>query len=84
MDRAAGPAEISTGSGRIRLGQIDGNAVIKNSNGDSWIGATSGTSGKTSAVISEQTKFTLSCQALDGSTYSETATVNLVPAYQER
>ncbi len=38
----AGPAEVSTGSGRVRLGQIDGNAVIKNSNGDSWIGEAAG------------------------------------------
>jgi DUF4097 and DUF4098 domain-containing protein YvlB len=42
VDRAEGPAEISTGSGRIRLGQIDGPAVIKNSNGDSWIGEVTG------------------------------------------
>jgi DUF4097 and DUF4098 domain-containing protein YvlB len=41
-DRVAGPAEVSTGSGRVRLGQIDGNAVIKNSNGDSWIGEADG------------------------------------------
>src|SRR4029077_17831196 len=40
--RVAGPAEVSTGSGRVRLGQIDGNAVIKNSNGDSWIGEADG------------------------------------------
>jgi DUF4097 and DUF4098 domain-containing protein YvlB len=33
---------VSTGSGRVRLGQIDGNAVIKNSNGDSWIGEADG------------------------------------------
>ena len=42
VDRVAGPAEVSTGSGRVRLGQIDGTAVIKNSNGDSWIGEVAG------------------------------------------
>ena len=39
---STGPAEVSTGSGRVRLGQIDGTAVIKNSNGDSWIGEVAG------------------------------------------
>jgi DUF4097 and DUF4098 domain-containing protein YvlB len=33
-----GPAEISTGSGKIRIDATDGSAVIKNSNGDCWIG----------------------------------------------
>ncbi len=30
------------GPGRVRLGEIDGTAVIKNSNGDSWIGEVAG------------------------------------------
>ena len=32
----------------------------------------------------QQTVYTLSCTALDRSTYQESTTVNLVPAYQER
>jgi hypothetical protein len=32
----------------------------------------------------QQTIYTLSCNALDSSTYSESTTVNLVPAYQEK
>jgi DUF4097 and DUF4098 domain-containing protein YvlB len=38
----AGNAEISTGSGKIRLGEIDGTAVVKNSNGDTTIDAVGG------------------------------------------
>ena len=37
-DRAVGDADMSTGIGKVRLRQIDGSAVIKNSNGDCWIG----------------------------------------------
>ena len=41
VDRVAGPPSQHR-VGRVRLGQIDGTAVIKNSNGDSWIGAAAG------------------------------------------
>ncbi len=33
---------MSTGSGKIRVRKIEGSAVIKNSNGDCWIGEVSG------------------------------------------
>ena len=42
MDRATGHAEVTTGSGDVRLRELDGSAVIKNSNGDTWIGAAAG------------------------------------------
>ena len=42
MERAAGKAEIVTGSGAVRIGSIDGTAAVKNSNGDTWIGEVSG------------------------------------------
>jgi hypothetical protein len=39
VDFAHGDAEATTGSGDIRLGLVDGGgAVVKNSNGDTWIG----------------------------------------------
>jgi hypothetical protein len=41
VDRVAGHAEVST-AGRVRLGEIGGTAVIKNSNGDSWVGEVTG------------------------------------------
>ena len=37
-----GHAEVTAGSGDVRVREIDGTAVIKNSNGDTWIGAVTG------------------------------------------
>jgi len=37
VDRAAGDAQITTGSGAVVIGSIDGTAVVKNSNGDTRI-----------------------------------------------
>ncbi|MGK4580035.1 DUF4097 family beta strand repeat-containing protein [Kitasatospora sp. HPMI-4] len=41
-DHSVGHAEVATGSGGIRIREIDGTAVIKNSNGDSEIGEVTG------------------------------------------
>lgn len=48
---------------------------------DSW-SATTGS--KTMAAINQQTTYTLNCAGLDGSTVHETATVNILPVFQER
>jgi|RhiMetdeSRZDD1v2_1073273.scaffolds.fasta_scaffold325332_1 DUF4097 and DUF4098 domain-containing protein YvlB len=42
VERAAGDAEVTTGSGSIRVDRIDGAAVVKNSNGDTWLGQVAG------------------------------------------
>ncbi|SDK49255.1 DUF4097 family beta strand repeat-containing protein [Streptomyces indicus] len=43
VDRASGPDHLFTsGTGRIDLGEIEGSATVKNSNGDSAIGVISG------------------------------------------
>jgi hypothetical protein len=42
VGRAAGHCEVATASGAVRLGAIDGTAVIKNSNGDTEVGDISG------------------------------------------
>jgi DUF4097 and DUF4098 domain-containing protein YvlB len=42
VDRVVGRAQVSTGTGKVRLREIDGAAVIKNSNGDSWVGDITG------------------------------------------
>jgi hypothetical protein len=42
VERAAGPAMISTGTGRLEVGRIDGAATVRNSNGDTWIGDVAG------------------------------------------
>jgi DUF4097 and DUF4098 domain-containing protein YvlB len=38
----SGSAEITSGSGRVRLTEIDGPAVVRNANGETWIGAVTG------------------------------------------
>jgi DUF4097 and DUF4098 domain-containing protein YvlB len=38
VGHASGAAELSTGSGKLRIDAADGIAVIKNSNGDCWVG----------------------------------------------
>lgn len=41
VDRAVGQAEV-TGSGEVRIREIDGAAVIKNLNGHTWVGEVTG------------------------------------------
>lgn len=38
VGQAVGKAEVSTASGAVDIGSIDGTVSIKNSNGDTWIG----------------------------------------------
>lgn len=42
VDRATAHAEVTAGSGDVRVRELDASAVIKNSNGDTWIGAAGG------------------------------------------
>ena len=42
MERATGRAEVTAGSGDVRLRALDDSAVIKNSNGDTWVGTAAG------------------------------------------
>lgn len=42
VDRATGHADVTVGSGEVRLRELDGRAVIKNSNGDTWVGIANG------------------------------------------
>jgi DUF4097 and DUF4098 domain-containing protein YvlB len=41
VDRAVGRTEV-TGAGEVRIREIDGTAVVKNLNGDTWIGEVTG------------------------------------------
>jgi hypothetical protein len=47
VDQASGDVEITTGTGRLRVGRVGGTAVLKNSNGDTWVGEATGLSGST-------------------------------------
>jgi len=42
VESATGHAEVTTGSGDVRLRELDSSAVIKNSNGDTWVGSVGG------------------------------------------
>ncbi|ROO61323.1 putative adhesin [Micromonospora sp. Llam0] len=42
VDGVTGDARITTGSGKIQIGEIDGTAVVKNSNGETTIDAVTG------------------------------------------
>ena len=59
--------------------------TVTGTDGDSWSGFTSGSTGETSAAVNQQTTYTLSCLNDDGVTYTtETQTVNIVPTYREQ
>jgi DUF4097 and DUF4098 domain-containing protein YvlB len=42
VDRATGHADVTAGSGEVRVRELDGSAVIKSSNGDAWVGVAGG------------------------------------------
>ena len=42
VDHATGAAELTAGAGEVRVRKLDDNAVIKNSNGDTWVGVAAG------------------------------------------
>jgi DUF4097 and DUF4098 domain-containing protein YvlB len=42
IGHVVGDADVSTGSGSLRIAEVDGSAVIKNSNGDCWVGHAGG------------------------------------------
>lgn len=42
VEHATGHAEVTTASGEVRAAELDRSAVIKNSNGDTWVGIASG------------------------------------------
>ena len=42
VDRATGHADITAGSGEVRVRELDSSAVVKNSNGDTWVGLAGG------------------------------------------
>ena len=59
---------------------------LSGTNGDSWTGLSSGPAGKTSSVITGQVTYTLTCAAYPGvtpPTLSESATVNVIPVFEE-
>ncbi len=69
-----------------QLGNVT-SVTVTGSNGDSWTGAFSGTSGKTSSPITGQVTYTLHAVARPGATpatFTETKVVNIIPVFQEQ
>ena len=52
-------------------------------NGDAWSALQSPLGDTTSKPIAGETTYTLSCLALDGSTLTKSATVKIIPTFQE-
>lgn len=64
---------------------VDSSCSVVGGNGDSWTGsAFSGSSGKTTKAITQQTIYRLTCTGVDHSPFTETATVNIIPVFQEQ
>lgn len=68
------------------VGNVEG-CTVTGTNGNSWTDITSGINGQTTFPITERTVFTLTCTPLEGSlspSFSETATVIILPVFQEQ
>lgn len=69
VDRALDHAEVTTGSGAVRIGIIEGTAVVKNSNGDTWIGNVTGdlrVSGANGKIVVDQSHAAVSAKTANG------------------
>jgi hypothetical protein len=69
VERAAGDAEITTGSGAVRVDRVDGSAVVKNANGDTWIGEVTGdlrVNAANGRIAVEQAEATVAAKTANG------------------
>ena len=57
--------------------------TVSGQTGDTWSGLQSILGGNVSKPITGETTYTLSCIALDGSTLTKSATVKIIPTFQE-
>jgi len=80
---AVSPSIVQTGTGTVVSWSVQNvsSCSVTGTNGDSWSGA-SGT--EPSKPIINQTIYTLSCTGLDNSNFTQTATVNIIPIFQEK
>jgi len=68
VDAVSGKAEITT-AGRVRVGRIDGPAVVKNRNGDTWVGEIAGdarVNAANGAISIDMTRETASVKTANG------------------
>ena len=57
--------------------------TVTGETGDTWTGLQSILGGNISKPITGETTYTLSCLALDGATLTKSATVRIIPTFQE-
>jgi hypothetical protein len=57
--------------------------TVSGTNGDAWSGGASASTGELSQPITTLTTFTLTCKTALGTTFSNQATVGIIPTYQE-
>jgi hypothetical protein len=72
VERADGDAEVRTGSGSVRIDGIDGMAVVKNSNGDTWIGRVTGdlrVNAANGRISVDQASATVAAKSANGDVY---------------
>ena len=82
----AAPLIVPQGTPTTLYWNVDNveSCTVTGNNGDSFSGASSGAGGQETAEIEQQTVFTLSCDGLDGTTVTETQTVNILPVFNEQ
>lgn len=84
--RSKGTTVVSWSATNVSACIIDENNPDIN---DSWSGGTMGCAGGTcsgsigSSAITQQTRYTLRCTGLNGSSYTDSATVNILPVFIE-
>jgi len=57
--------------------------TVEGTNGQSWTGASSASGGEVTGAINQRTTFTLSCTGGGETSITESASVNIVPVFQE-
>lgn len=80
------PALVARGAKAKVYWNLDNvtSCTVTGTNGDSWSGDAAPTGGASSSPIQNRVDYTLSCLALDGAPYAESATVNVLPVFHER
>jgi hypothetical protein len=69
VDRAAGDADLVTGSGAVRIDSVEGTAAVKNGNGDTWIGEVTGelkVSAANGTISVDQARATVAAKTANG------------------
>ena len=69
LDRASGHVEVTSGSGAVWVGAVDGTAVLKNSNGDTRVGKVTGdlrVSAANGKIVVDESHATVAAKTANG------------------